>query len=83
MKKKFFSSNEIYIDYFLKEEIKEIYKIYSNEMNLESDVDLELISRMSEDMSGADIKSVVCDSFLKAFHRLHSISSSFLSESKI
>jgi SpoVK/Ycf46/Vps4 family AAA+-type ATPase len=25
-------------------------------------------------LSGADIKSIVCDSFLKAFHRLHSTS---------
>lgn len=40
-------------------------------MNIESDVDFDELSRLCEDLSGADIKSIVCDAFLKAFHRTH------------
>lgn len=47
-------------------------------MSLESDVDFEVLSRLCQDMSGADIKSIVCDSFLKAFHRLHTSASLLL-----
>ena len=38
-------------------------------MNLESGVNFDELSKLSEDLSGADIKSIVCDAFLKAFHR--------------
>ena len=41
-------------------------------MNLDSNVDLKLISEMCADFSGADIKSVVCDALVKGFHRAHS-----------
>ena len=54
--------------------MKKIFEIYSNEMSLESDVDFNPIIGLCQDLSGADIKSIVCDSFLKAFHRLHSTS---------
>lgn len=40
-------------------------------MNLAADVDLDTLSSLCCDFTGADIKSVVCDAMLKAFHRLH------------
>lgn len=40
-------------------------------MNLAADVDLDTLSSVCCDFTGADIKSVVCDAMLKAFHRLY------------
>ena len=40
-------------------------------MNLDSSIDMGVISEMCADFSGADIKSVVCDALVKAFHRAH------------
>ena len=45
--------------------------LYCNGMNLSSDVDLDALSSVCCDFTGADIKSMVCDAMLKAFHRLH------------
>lgn len=42
-------------------------------MNLEEDIDLRVLSGLCDDFTGADIKSVVCDAFLKAFHRFNDI----------
>lgn len=41
-------------------------------MNLDDDVNFEELSQCCVDLSGADIKSIVCDAFLKAFHRTKS-----------
>jgi ATP-dependent 26S proteasome regulatory subunit len=54
-----------------KDEIKEILKIYAKELQLESNVDLNKIAEMCDEFTGADIKSVVCDALIKAFHRAH------------
>jgi SpoVK/Ycf46/Vps4 family AAA+-type ATPase len=58
-------------NFLLKEEIVSILNLYVNEMNLNSDVDLNEISEFCVGLSGADIKSIVCDSLVKAFHRAH------------
>ena len=54
-----------------KNEIQKILSLYCNEMNLDSNIDIGVISEMCTDFSGADIKSVVCDALVKAFHRAH------------
>jgi SpoVK/Ycf46/Vps4 family AAA+-type ATPase len=41
-------------------------------MNLDPNIDLETISDMCSNFTGADVKSVVCDALVKAFHRAHS-----------
>ena len=38
---------------------------------MDSDIDLDELSKMCKDFSGADIKSIVCDALVKAFHRAH------------
>jgi SpoVK/Ycf46/Vps4 family AAA+-type ATPase len=42
------------------------------ELQVENDVDLNKIAEMCDEFTGADIKSVVCDALIKAFHRAHS-----------
>jgi len=61
----------LYIGYPNRNEIEQIFKIYTNEMNLEEDY-FDKLSSLCVDLmlSGADIKSIVCDAYLKAFHRV-------------
>lgn len=40
-------------------------------MSLGEDVDLDELSKLCEGFTGADLKSVVCDAMIKAFHRAH------------
>jgi peroxin-1 len=56
-----------------KEEKKNIFKIYSNDLNFNEDVDFDVLCQYCEDFTGADIKAVVCDALLKAFHRMNKV----------
>ena len=40
-------------------------------MNLDDDVDLDELAKLCDEFTGADVKSIVCDALLKAFHRVH------------
>ena len=40
-------------------------------MNLDCDVDLDELAKLCDEFTGADVKSIVCDALLKAFHRVH------------
>ena len=42
-------------------------------MNLDANIDIESLSESCVGFSGADIKSVICDALVKAFHRTKSI----------
>lgn len=54
-----------------KEEIREIIRIYCKDLNLDENVVLEELAEMCEGLTGADLKSVVCDALIKAFHKAH------------
>ena len=56
---------------FEKDEIKEIIKIYSKEFKLCENVNFDEIAKLCDNFTGADIKSVVCDAMIKAFHRIY------------
>ena len=45
----------LYLKIKIKEELKKIFEIYSNEMSLESDVDFNPIIGLCQDLCGADI----------------------------
>jgi SpoVK/Ycf46/Vps4 family AAA+-type ATPase len=55
----------------LKEEIKEIFALYLSETKLSENVNIEVLADMCVDLTGADVKSVVCDALVRAFHRAH------------
>ena len=42
-----------------------------NEINLSADIDSGVIAEMCSELTGADVKSIVCDALVKAFHRAH------------
>jgi SpoVK/Ycf46/Vps4 family AAA+-type ATPase len=54
-----------------KNEIREIFDLYLNETKLADDVSVEELAELCDDLTGADVKSIVCDALVKAFHRAH------------
>ena len=65
----------LFIDYPNEKEIEEIFRIYCENIKLCNDVDLKELCIHCELFTGADIKSVVCDALIKAFHKAQKQSS--------
>jgi peroxin-1 len=66
--------NFLYLPFPDKNEIFEIYSLYLKDINRDDQINLREIAELSTDFSGADIKSVVCDAVLRAFHRIKDVS---------
>lgn len=60
----------LFIDYPNEQEIEEIFRINCEKIKLSSDVDFKELCICCELFTGADIKSIVCDALIKAFHKV-------------
>jgi SpoVK/Ycf46/Vps4 family AAA+-type ATPase len=67
----FLGSNFFNVNCFdnLKAEIEKMIRIYCEQIKTEENLNIDLIAEMCDGFTGADIKSLVCDSLIKAFHR--------------
>lgn len=63
--------NYVYIGYPNEAELIELIHIYCSKVKLEKTVDLSMLVKDCTYFTGADIKSLICDALLKAFHRLY------------
>lgn len=59
----------LFIDYPNQTELEKIFQIYCQNIKLSSDIDFKDLSILCPYFTGADIKSVVCDAMIKAFHK--------------
>ncbi len=65
------SLNLCIICFSLKVEIKDIIKIYAKQIKLDDDIDLDEVTIQCDNFTGADIKALVCDALIRAFHRTY------------
>lgn len=67
----------------LKEELRKIMGLYLEKLNFDREkISIDELSDMCEGLSGADVKSIVGDALVKAFHRATKGDHSFLLESR-
>ncbi len=62
----------VYVGFPDIKDLEKIFKVYLGGISLSEEINVEEVSGMCEGFTGADVKAVVCDAVLKAFHRVRS-----------
>lgn len=78
-----FKKKIFYLVIRLKEELRKIMGLYLEKLKFDREkISIDELSDMCEGLSGADVKSIVGDALVKAFHRATKGDHSFLLESR-
>lgn len=57
--------------------MKIILEIYSKQVKLDTSVNFIELANLCENFTGADIKALVCDALIRAFHRIYEKNNDF------